>query len=224
MNENPLSITELSTVSDIAERKKVEEEIIKWKTRYELLGVASGHLVYEYDVRTGSIVWGSHLKQVLGYALHEMQGGMTQWEEMIHPEDRQKVFRMLKIVEKYLTPFDALYRFRHKDGSYHWIQDRGNLMTDEAGKATCLIGMMQDITAFKLTERELKESEARYHSLYKKNQAAMLMIDPETTDIVDANLGACVFYGYPNEKMLKLKMTDLSTQPKEEVKAEMQRP
>jgi PAS domain S-box-containing protein len=97
-------------------------------------------------------------------------------------------------------------------------------MTDEAGKATCLIGMMQDITAFKLTERELKESEARYHSLYKKNQAAMLMIDPETTDIVDANLGACVFYGYPNEKMLKLKMTDLSTQPKEEVKAEMQRP
>ena len=51
----------------------------------------------------------------------------------------------------------------------------------------------------------------------------MLMIDPETAAIVDANLGACVFYGYPYEKMLRLKITDINTLPAEEVKTEMQR-
>jgi len=142
---------------------------------------------------------------------------------MIHPEDREKVLRMLKIAEEYLTPFDAQYRFRHKDGAYRWIHDRGNFMTDVSGKARCMIGMMQDVTARRQAEKELQESEARYHSLFKKNQAAMLMIDPETAAIVDANLGACVFYGYPYEKMLKLKITDINTLTAEEVKTEMQR-
>ena len=130
---------------------------------------------------------------------------------------------MLKIAEKYLTPFDAQYRFRHKDGAYRWIHDRGNFTTDGTGKAIRMIGMMQDITARRQAEKELQESEARYHSLFKKNQAAMLMIDPETATIVDANLGACVFYGYPYEKMLKLKITDINTLTAEEVKTEMQR-
>ena len=184
---------------------------------------ASGQLAYEYDVSTGDMIWGPCLEQVLGYSPDEMQGGIAQWEEMIHPEDRDKVLRMLKIAEKYLTPFDAQYRFRHKDGAYRWIHDRGNFTTDGTGKAIRMIGMMQDITARRQAEKELQESEARYHSLFKKNQAAMLMIDPETATIVDANLGACVFYGYPYEKMLKLKITDINTLTAEEVKTEMQR-
>ena len=210
-------------VSEITECKKAEEEIATWKTRYELLVAASGQLEYEYDVRTGSIRWGTRLEQVLGYSPNEMRDGIAQWEEMIHLEDREKVLRMLKIAEKYLTPFDSQYRFRHKDGTYHWVHHRGNFTDSGAGKARLMIGMMQDITAHRQAEKESQESEARYHSLFKKNQAAMLMIDPDTAAIVDANLGACVFYGYPYEKMLKLKMTDLNTLTAEEVKAEMQR-
>ncbi len=204
-------------------RERAEEEMAAWKTRYELLFAASGQLAYECDVSTGDMMWGDCLEQVLGYSPDEMRGGIAQWEQMIHPEDREKVLRMLKIAEKYLTPFDAQYRFPHKDGAYRWVHDRGNFMTGGPGKAIRMIGMMQDITALRRAEKELHESEARYHSLFKKNQAAMLMIDPETATIVDANLGACVFYGYPYEKILKLKMTDINTLTAEEVKTEMQR-
>jgi len=203
--------------------ERAEEEMAAWKNRYELLFAASGQLAYEYDVSTGDMIWGPCLEQILGYSPDEVQGRIAQWEEMMHPEDREKVIRMLKIAEKYLTPFDAQYRFRHKDGAYRWIHDRGNFATDGTGKARRMIGMMQDITARRQAEKELQESEAHYHSLFKKNQAAMLMIDPETATIVDANLGACVFYGYPYEKMLRLKITDINTLTAEEVKTEMQR-
>ncbi len=223
MNENSSTPAELCIVADIAKHKKAEGKIAAWKNRYELLFAASGQLVHEYDVSTGDMMWGDCLEQVLGYSPDEMRGGIAQWEQMIHPEDREKVLRMLKISEKYLTPLDAQYRFRHKDGAYRWVHDRGSFTTSGQGKATRMIGMMQDITALRQAEKELHESEARYHSLFKKNQAAMLMIDPETATIVDANLGACVFYGYPYEKMLKLKMTDINTLTAEEVKTEMQR-
>ena len=223
MNENSSTPAELCIVPDITKHKKAEGEMAVWKKRYELLFAASGQVVHEYDVSTGDMTWGDTLERVLGYSPDEMRGGIAQWEEMIHPEDREKVLRMLKISEKYLTPFDAQYRLRHKDGAYRWVHDRGNFMTDGPGKARRMIGMMQDITALRQAEKELHESEARHHSLFKKNQAAMLMTDPETAAIIDANLGACVFYGYPYEKILKLKMTDINTLTAEEFKAEMQR-
>jgi PAS domain S-box-containing protein len=223
MSENSSISAKLPIVANIAKLKKAEGEIPTWKNFYELLITASGQLMHEYDVITGDIIWGFRLEQVLGYSPDEMRGGIARWEETIHPEDRGKALRMLKIAEKNLTPFDAQYRFRHKDGAYRWIHDWGNFMTDGSGKARRMIGIMQDITAHKQAEKELQESEARYHSLFKKNLAAMLMIDPETTTIVDANLGACVFYGYPYEKILKLKLTDINTLTTEEVKTEINR-
>ncbi len=204
-------------------RKGSEEEVAAWKSRYELVIASSGELVHEYDVNTGDMMWGDCLEQVLGYSPDEMRGGIAQWEEMIHPEDRERVLRMFKIAEKHSASFHLQYRLRHKDGTYRWVYDRGNFTTDQLGKTLWMIGMMQDITAHRRTEKELQESEAGYQNLFKKNQAAMLMIDPETAAVVDANLGACVFYGYPYEKMLQLKMTDISTLPAEEVQSEMRR-
>jgi PAS domain S-box-containing protein len=210
-------------VESIAEHKKIEEEIFTWKNRYELVIAASGQLVYEYDVVTGHIEWGTLLQQALGYSPEEMRGGIAQWEEMIHPEDRDKVIRMLNIVKKNLKPFDAQYRIRHRDGVYRWVHERGNFIINSKGKAVYMIGLMQDITSIRETEKELQESETRYHSLFKKNLAAMLVIDPETAAVVDANLAACVFYGYTYEKMLKLKMMDVNTLGTEETKARIRR-
>ena len=223
MNENLARTTELNMVRNITEHNENEEEIDAWKTRFESLIEASGQLVFEYHIGTGEITWGPYLEQVLGYSPDEMTGGMVQWKEMIHPDERDKVLRMLTIVEKYSTPFDAQYRIRHKNSAYRWVHHRCNCVMGRRGKGMSLIGMIQDITARRQVEKELEESEARYYSLFKKNQAAMLMIDPETTSIVDANLAACVFYGYPYEKMLKLKIPDINTLTTEEVKTEMQR-
>jgi PAS domain S-box-containing protein len=55
------------------------------------------------------------------------------------------------------------------------------------------------------TEAALRDSENRYFSLFAKNHSVMLLVDPETGDIVDANPAACVFYGYPYEKFVGLK-------------------
>lgn len=67
-----------------------------------------------------------------------------------------------------------------------------------------------DISRQKMHENQLKESENRYHALFKNNYASMLLINPETGDIVDANPAACSFYGYKKEKLTKKKITDLN--------------
>jgi PAS domain S-box-containing protein len=49
--------------------------------------------------------------------------------------------------------------------------------------------------------RRLEESESRYQSLFEDNHAVMLLIDPETEVIVDANPAASAFYGWPRERL-----------------------
>ena len=61
----------------------------------------------------------------------------------------------------------------------------------------------EDITERKKAEDALRESEELYHSVFEKNTSTILLINPETTRIVDANPAACSFYGYSRKQMKK---------------------
>lgn len=61
-----------------------------------------------------------------------------------------------------------------------------------------------------------------YSSLFKSNHAIMLLIDPEKSNIMDANPAACSFYGYSYQSMLKLTIGDINTLTKEEIATEIQ--
>jgi PAS domain S-box len=80
-----------------------------------------------------------------------------------------------------------------------------------------------DISKQKMHENQLKESENRYHALFKNNYAPMLLIDPETGDIVDANPAACSFYGYEKEKLTKKRITDLNILTDQKIFNEMKK-
>ena len=85
------------------------------------------------------------------------------------------------------------------------------------------ISLSIDISKQKKHEKHLKESENRYHALFKNNYAAMLLINPETGNIIDANPAACSFYGYKKEELLKIKITDLNILTEEQIFKEMQK-
>ncbi|NLT96473.1 MAG: PAS domain S-box protein [Clostridia bacterium] len=69
----------------------------------------------------------------------------------------------------------------------------------------------------------LKESEDRYLSLYYNNHLIMMLIDPESGDIVDANPAACNFYGYTKEEMTGKKIFDINMLNKAEVLEKLKR-
>jgi PAS domain S-box-containing protein len=69
----------------------------------------------------------------------------------------------------------------------------------------------------------LRESEERYKSLFRNNHAVMLLIDPETARIVDANPAACSYYGWSHEELTRYKIDEINTLTSAEVHAEMER-
>jgi len=74
-----------------------------------------------------------------------------------------------------------------------------------------------------MAEESLKESEERYHSLFDNNHAVMLLIDPNSGNIIDVNPAATSFYGYNNDELIKMNIDDINILSEEEIHDKMQK-
>ena len=83
-------------------------------------------------------------------------------------------------------------------------------------------GLESEIAERKQVEKELRESEQRYSSLFKNNHSVMLLIDPESADIIEANPAACSFYGWSQEELTSMKITDINMLPHEQTFQEIE--
>jgi PAS domain S-box-containing protein len=90
------------------------------------------------------------------------------------------------------------------------------------GTTKYLLGISEDITERKQAEEALRESEERYKNLFQNNHAVMMLIDPDSGVIVDANPAASTYYGWNHEELLKKKISELNTLTTKEIHAEMQ--
>ncbi|QJB56930.1 diguanylate cyclase [Pseudodesulfovibrio sp. zrk46] len=70
-------------------------------------------------------------------------------------------------------------------------------------------------------QEALRQSEARFRALFENNHAVMLVIEPKTGNIVDANAAAMSYYGYSAKSLLEMNIQQINTMSPEEVKAEM---
>jgi PAS domain S-box-containing protein len=80
-----------------------------------------------------------------------------------------------------------------------------------------------ELTERTRAEEKLGESEQRFRLMFERHQAVMLLIDPESGAIVDANHAAEEFYGYPRATLTTMKIADINQLPPEIVAAERQR-
>ncbi|MDK9721323.1 MAG: PAS domain S-box protein [Rhodospirillales bacterium] len=85
------------------------------------------------------------------------------------------------------------------------------------------VASVTDISDRKRAEEELRQSEERYHNLFAGSKVPMLLIDPQSGDIVDANPAAAEFYGYDEETLKRMNISGINTATREEVAHEMER-
>ncbi len=75
----------------------------------------------------------------------------------------------------------------------------------------------------KISQETLKASEERYRTLFANKHIVMLLIDPETANIVDANLASSAYYGWSIEELKGMKIHELNIGSKEELLEKMKR-
>jgi PAS domain S-box-containing protein len=122
--------------------------------------------------------------------------------------------RTRQMMDSGRAQFEA--RHRRKDGTLIDVEVSVQFVV---GLDERFFAFIRDITARKQAEEALHKSETRFRKMFEHNDAVMLLIDPESGALIDANAAAARFYGYPVERLRTMRIDQINALTPEEVAA-----
>jgi PAS domain S-box-containing protein len=149
----------VSQVQDVTEKKRMEDELREWKSRYEAAVFATGQVLYDYDAAADRVTYGGDVEGVLGYAPQEMGPERAAWVDLIHPDDRAGFTQEAQRHLTSRTPLRLEYRVRRKDATYITVEDRGHFPPNAAGDTTRVVGLVVDVTERHRLEGQLRQAQ-----------------------------------------------------------------
>ena len=168
-------------VEDITAQKLRDAELRAHKAQLEEAQRMAHMGSYEVDLATGRRSASPELFHIWG-----LEPATTYQPELldsrIHPDDLGHVQRSRDLVDGNRDEFDDEYRIVRRDGLVRMIHERGHFVTDEHGRKTKLVGMVQDVTETRRQEDELQRRNVQ--------------------QVVVANLGQAALSGEPMEALI----------------------
>ena len=161
---NPREENFLTAVADvltgIVKRKRAEEALNKSEERFDLAVQGTDAGIWDWDLLTDQVYYSPRWKSMLGYKDHEIGSDFGEWEQRLHPDDRERALMCIQDYVQGRTPeYELEHRLQHKDGLYRWILARGAVVRDESGKPYRMVGSQLDITDRKRSEQLMLERE-----------------------------------------------------------------
>lgn len=115
-------------------------------------------VLWDWDIATGEIYAGDSIEEVFGYKVQNNKVNFKDFSQCLLPEEKdaveKKIFEALTFGNK--TWNDA-FMLRRSDGSVASATGRASIVRDKKGKATHLIGAIQDVSRLNELEKKLEE-------------------------------------------------------------------
>ena len=201
-----------SIYRDITERKRTEDSLSETRRMLEEAQHMAKLGAWKYDVIKGEHVWSEEVYRIHGVG-HEFDlADLDAHIRFFTPECQPIIARAFTRAVELGEPYDVELEFIRADGQRLWTRASARPVV-ENGKVIRVDGNFMDITERKRVERALKESEERYRQLFEMESDAILLIENETGQILDANLAAQSLFGYSRNELLSKNNAELSAEP-----------
>ncbi len=123
--------------------------------------------------------------------LSQEQALNNQWEESLHPDDRQRVAEEWRQAVAGQTMFSSEYRFQNADGSVNWVLAQAVTSRGMRGELLGYIGTVTDITERKKSETALQSFQDQIRQMQKMEAIGQLAggVAHDFNNILTAILG-----------------------------------
>ena len=197
----------IQTADLLKQKNLLEDSEFRWKFAVE----GSGDGLWDWNAQTNEVYFSPRWKKMLGFEEHEIKDSLEEWENRVHPDDLEQVYKDLtNHMEGKVESYQNEHRVLCKDGSYKWILDRGIIVQkDEEDNVLRVIGTHTDIDERKKYQEEIEKTNIKFNSIYNYSLDSIVLLDTESGNFSDVNLRATELYGYTKDEFLNLKIINI---------------
>jgi len=195
-------------LNEQVQKKTVELE--KTVERLNLAQQASKQGWFDLDLISMKIIVSDQYLKLLGYEADQYEPTLQEWQDNIHPEDKQKVLETLQrcISNNHIEEIE--YRRRKKDGSWMWVHSIGQVIEhDHNNKPIRMVGVHADITERQYALQLIKEKEDKYRAMFETAMIGMALNDKDGK-LLEVNQAYLDIIGYSKEEAGQLTYWDLT--------------
>ncbi len=174
LNPNQTLDTILVTVKDCTEQiLKTEKEKPKQQNsqqlQYILNNISNPNNVgtWELNLETNELTLSDDFYRICGFTPHEFAPTFENTTQLIHPEDREKAIKAYTHAIENITNYRIEKKIIQQNGDIITVLSTGVVSKNEAGKATLMTGIFENITGTKQLEQLLRNT---IHTLSERNE------------------------------------------------------
>lgn len=144
---------------DVTEERALLQRVQASEARWRFALEGHGDALWEWDLVRGAFHVSRSFGEQLGRPPDPQEQAAAYWSELVHPEDRERLTRMMSAhIRERLPLIDVEVRLRMREGGYRWVWLRGRVMErNHAGRALRLIGSVRDVHEQKAQADELAQ-------------------------------------------------------------------
>jgi PAS domain S-box-containing protein len=146
-------------VTDITERRRIEEEVARSRTRLAEAERIARIGSWEWDIPGNRLTCSDGLFAIYGITAEDFDGRYEPSNtRYVHPTDRKRVEAEMQRAVETGTPVDIEYRIIRPDGLVRRLHSRAELTADAAGNPLHLTGTAQDVTELRAAAEVLHQT------------------------------------------------------------------
>ncbi len=211
----------IASIIDITQQKQAIEDhrqsVLMLKDAQRIAHLGSWH----WDVLTNRLTWSDEIFRIFGVDPQTFAVTAENFEKTIHPDDYESFIQMREQMLAGQADMEIGHRVVRPTGEVRNVLERARVLSDENGRVLAVTGTVQDVTEREQADRARLESERLYRQMFVEHSAAKLLVDPVGGDIVQANLAASRFYGYPVETLQAMNINQINMLTPEQTHVEM---
>jgi PAS domain S-box-containing protein len=206
---------------DVTERMQAQQALAELNRDFVTLLESTSDFIYLKDKNSRIRFCSQSMARITGHQSWREMVGKHDLE--IFPPETAKIYyeEELPIFRDGVPLLNKTDPYLDEQGNRGWVSTNKWPVFGAEGKTVVgLFGISRDITEYKRAEIALRESEQRFRNMFHKHSSIMLLVEPDSGNIVDANAAAASFYGYPEDRLRGMQINQINMLSSEEIGVE----